>query len=64
MIMDRAAWAIAGVVTGVWAISMVVDMIPQANYEPPVGIYPALMLVLGAVFGLKIVRGEKDADKQ
>ncbi len=47
------------VVVGMWAISMIVDMIPQANYEPPVAIYPALMLVLGAIFGLRIVKGEK-----
>lgn len=55
--MNKLAWGIAAVVTGVWAISMIVDMIPAADYEPPIGIYPALMLVLGAVFGLKIVKG-------
>lgn len=48
---------IAIVVVSIWALSMVVDMIPQANYDPPVAIYPALMLVLGAMFGLRIVRG-------
>jgi hypothetical protein len=36
---------------------MIVDMIPSAQYEPPIAIYPALMLVLGAVFGIKIVKG-------
>lgn len=54
--MNKLATILAIVVTTVWAVSMVVDMIPQANYEPPVAIYPALMLVLGAVFGVKIVR--------
>lgn len=53
---NRVSTIIASVVVGVWAISMLVDMIPSANYEPPVAIYPALMLVLGAVFGLKIVK--------
>lgn len=53
---NKATTVIAAVVVGIWAISMVVDMIPQAQYEPPIAIYPALMLVLGAVFGLKIVK--------
>ena len=57
---NRVSTIIAGVVVGIWAVSMVVDMIPQAQYEPPVAIYPALMLVLGAVFGLKIVKGNND----
>jgi hypothetical protein len=53
---NRVSTILASVVVGIWAISMLVDMIPSANYEPPVAIYPALMLVLGAVFGLKIVK--------
>lgn len=54
---QKLANGIAIVVVTVWAISMIVDMIPQAHYDPPVAIYPALMLVLGAIFGLRIVRG-------
>ena len=50
--------AIAIVVVTVWAISMIVDMIPGLDYDPPVGIYPALMLVLGSIFGIRIVKGE------
>ena len=57
MLTNKFSTILASIVVGVWAISMVVDMIPAANYEPPVAIYPALMLVLGAVFGLKIVKG-------
>lgn len=53
---NRVSTIIACVVVGMWAISMAVDMIPNNNYEPPVAIYPALMLVLGAVFGVKIVK--------
>lgn len=54
---NRFSTILASVVVAVWAISMVVDMIPQAQYEPPIAIYPALMLVLGGVFGIKIVKG-------
>ena len=57
---SRFSTIIASIVVGIWAISMIVDMIPAANYEPPVAIYPALMLVLGGVFGLKIVKGGTD----
>lgn len=49
---------IAIVVVAIWALSMIVDMIPNFNYDPPVGIYPALMLVLGGIFGVRIVRGD------
>lgn len=59
MISNKFSTILASVVVAIWAISMIVDMIPQANYEPPVAIYPALMLVLGGVFGIKIVKGDK-----
>lgn len=51
---------IAIVVVAVWALSTIVDMIPNLNYDPPVGIYPALMLVLGGIFGVRIVRGDNN----
>lgn len=44
---------IGGVVTLVWAISMVTDML-VANYDPPPMIYPALLTVLGGIFGRQI----------
>lgn len=53
---SKVSSAIAFIVVGIWAISMVVDMIPGANYQPPVSIYPALMLVLGAIFGVSLVK--------
>lgn len=56
MISNRVSTAIAFIVVGIWAISMLVDMIPGAKYEPPVAIYPALMLVLGAIFGVSLVK--------
>ena len=58
MVTNKFSTILASVVVAIWAISMIVDMIPQAQYEPPVAIYPALMLVLGGVFGLKIVKGQ------
>lgn len=48
--------AISIIVVGMWAISMIVDMVPQANYSPPVAIYPALMLVLGSMFGISLTK--------
>lgn len=60
MVTNRLSTILASVVVAIWAISMIVDMIPQAEYEPPVAIYPALMLVLGGVFGIKIVKGNND----
>ncbi len=60
---NKFSTILASIVVGIWAISMVVDMIPSAEYEPPVAIYPALMLVLGAVFGIKIVRNSSGEDK-
>lgn len=53
---SKLSTAIAFIVVGIWAISMLVDMIPAAHYEPPVAIYPALMLVLGAIFGVSLVK--------
>ena len=58
MVTNKFSTILASVVVAIWAISMIVDMIPQAQYEPLVAIYPALMLVLGGVFGLKIVKGQ------
>ena len=62
MISNKLSTVVAIMVVGIWAISMIVDMIPQAQYEPPVAIYPALMLVLGGIFGISLVKkdnGEK-----
>lgn len=57
---NRFSTILASVVVGIWAISMIVDMIPNTDYEPPIAIYPALMLVLGAVFGIKIVKNNNE----
>lgn len=55
---NKVRTAISIVVVGMWAISMIVDMVPQANYSPPVAIYPALMLVLGSMFGISLTKKE------
>lgn len=44
------------IVVVIWAISMIVNMF-STTYQPPVGIYPALMLVLGGLFGFRLVKG-------
>lgn len=56
---EKLTTGVAITVVGIWAISMLVDMIPNITYDPPVAIYPALMLVLGGIFGVRIVRGDK-----
>ena len=55
---NKVRTAISILVVAMWAISMIVDMIPQANYEPPIAIYPALMLVLGSMFGISLTKKE------
>ena len=55
---NKVRTAISILVVAMWAISMIVDMIPQAKYEPPIAIYPALMLVLGSMFGISLTRKE------
>lgn len=58
---NKVATGIAITVTAIWALSMIADMIPQLHYDPPVSIYPALMLVLGGIFGVRIVKGSPEA---
>ena len=46
---------IAVVITTVWATTLVVGMI-NPHYDPPVAIYPALLAVVGGVFGFKVTK--------
>ncbi len=56
MIMNKKVInGIAITVVAVWAISMIVEIFNPA-YNPPNGIYPALMIVLGSIFGYTLVR--------
>jgi uncharacterized membrane protein len=54
---EKTRTAISWVVVGIWSVSMIVDMIPNIKYDPPVAIYPALMLVLGNLFGIRLMKG-------
>lgn len=45
---------LACLVSVVWAVSMIVNVI-QPGYIPPAGIHGALMLVLGGVFGARMI---------
>lgn len=53
---SRLKTGIASVVTTVWAISFLVDIIPRLDYEPSPFIHLAFMLILGALFGERLVR--------
>lgn len=50
--------AIALVVTFIWAISFLADIL-VADYSPPGAIHLAFMVVLGSIFGAQIVQGRK-----
>lgn len=45
---------LAILVSTIWAVSMIVNVI-QPAYVPPPGIHGALMLVLAGVFGARMV---------
>jgi hypothetical protein len=50
--------AIAGAVIAVWGVAQVADVV-VADYESPAEIHLAVMLVLGALFGLRGSDGDK-----
>lgn len=59
-LVQRRDWLvnyIAIIVTTIWAVTLVVGMI-NPNYTPPVAIYPALLAVVGGVFGFKLTKRE------
>lgn len=45
---------LALLVSSIWAVSMIWNVV-QPGYVPPAGIHGALMLVLGGVFGARMV---------
>lgn len=47
---------IALTVTVVWAASMAADLILRDKYDPNPLIHAAMMVVLGAVFGIQVVK--------
>jgi uncharacterized protein (DUF697 family) len=52
--LSPAQLALAGIVAAVWAISF---FIPNLDPTARVGVQAAMMLVLGAVFGIRITKG-------
>ncbi len=54
--------AIAVVVTMVWALSFGADLFVE-EYEPPVAVHAAFMIVLGSIYGLQQLGGRKNDDK-
>lgn len=56
---QRVTTILALLVSFVWALSMVLDAVNQ-SYDPPAGIHGALMLVLGGVFGARLVNKNGD----
>lgn len=50
---------IAIIITTIWAITLVVGMI-NPQYEPPVAIYPALLAVVGGVFGFRLTKKDEN----
>lgn len=50
----RLTAGITIVVTTIWALSMILDAIPNFDYNPPAPIHGAFMLVLGGVFGARL----------
>jgi hypothetical protein len=47
--------AVAIVVTAVWGVSFIADILVP-DYTPPTNVHMALMVVLGGVFGSQFVR--------
>lgn len=52
--LSPAQLALAGIVSAIWAVSF---FIPDLDPTGRVGVQAAMMLVLGAVFGIKVTRG-------
>lgn len=54
----RVTTFLAILVATIWALSMIFDAL-NTGYDPPPAIHGALMLVLGGVFGARVVgRGD------
>ncbi len=52
---ERAATAIAVVITIVWAISSIAD-IAMSTYEPPAAMHPIMLALVGSFFTVSVVR--------
>jgi len=55
-------WLVNGIAVFVllmWGISFVADIL-SADYEPPIALHGAAMLILGAIFGVQVVRRNRN----
>lgn len=53
---------VAGTVTLLWAVSMIVDMV-NPMYDPPSGIHSLMLVVAGGIFGAEAIKaGRKDTE--
>lgn len=50
---------IAYIITGVWAVSFLADIIPAIEYEPSPFIHAIMLVVVGAIFGVQITKNGK-----
>lgn len=57
--MDDVKIIIALVVTTVWAISFLMDIILD-EYSPNPGIHGVMLVVAGALFSTNLIRGDKE----
>lgn len=55
--LSPAQMALAGVVAAIWAVSF---FLPDLDPTARVGVQAAMMLVLGAVFGIRLTKGNDD----
>lgn len=51
--------AVTLIVVTIWAAGMLVNIF-NPSYSPPAGVQPALMVVLGAIFGARLIRRDFD----
>lgn len=53
MISDRTVNVIVGVVTAVWAVNVVMGMIPHSDYHPPESINAIFVTIVGGAVTYK-----------
>ena len=52
---DWLSTAFAVIVGSVWTVSFLADIF-MATYEPPLGLHAVMLIVVGAIFGVKIAK--------
>lgn len=59
--MERLTKIVGYAVTIAWLVSFVVDVV-SPTYDPPAAIHAAMMMVVGALFGHRVLAKTKEAD--